>query len=122
MTQPTCTDPWSSLAARAGPPAPRIFDQTERLFGAAAPAVRLWHDSAAWHPFANQVWLLLEAMQLPYVRSVVPLSQYKKAKDATLLASFAAALPGQNPDSLPYVQLADARGQWAAPLEERTAV
>ena len=51
---------WPSLAAAAGEPAPRLFQQTTRLFGAAAPAVRLWHDAAAWHPFANQVWFFLQ--------------------------------------------------------------
>ena len=114
---------WDALAARAERPSARLFDQRTRLFGATAPKVRLWHDSAAWHPFANQVWLLLEAMRIPYTRSTVPLKSYRKPSDGALLADFEAALPlGSKPDAVPYVQLASGPGGWSAPLRERSAL
>ncbi len=121
-------EPWDALIARAGHPSLRVFDETTRLFGASVPAVRLWHDSAAWHPFANQVWLLLEAMQIPYTRSTVPLRHYKKATDHTLLAQFEAELPcGAKPDAVPYVQLSSSpscagHADWSDPLRERTSL
>ncbi|EGB12975.1 hypothetical protein AURANDRAFT_60811 [Aureococcus anophagefferens] len=120
----TSMSTWADLAARAGAPAPRLFDETERLHGADAPRVRLWHDAAAWHPFANQVWLLLEAARIPHCRAVVPLSQYRRPgpRDDARLAAFADALPGANPNGVPYVQLATAAGGWGPPLRERSAV
>ena len=120
----TSMSTWADLAARAGAPAPRLFDETERLHGADAPRVRLWHDAAAWHPFANQVWLLLEAARIPHCRAVVPLSQYRRPgpRDDARLAAFSDALPGANPDGVPYVQLATAAGGWGPPLRERSAV
>lgn len=119
---------WNGLKEISGEPTPRLYSQKERLFGAEAPLVRLWHDSAAWHPFANQVWLLLEEMQIPHVRETVPLEQYLK--------------PGEkiSPEfqklgvSVPAIQLAASRSnnrssrvgdqstKWSAPLRESSAV
>lgn len=70
---------WEALFHSAGPPAPRpTYTEKVRLFGAAVPMVRLWHDSAAWDPFSAQVWLLLEEMKLPYERKTIPLECYLK--------------------------------------------
>lgn len=67
---------WSSVRAAAGPPAPRLFDATERLFGAAAPELIFWRDSAGWCPFCCMTWLLLEEMRVPYRMRTVPLRRY----------------------------------------------
>lgn len=114
---------WSSLKEIAGEPTSRLFTQKERLFGAQVPSLRLWHDSAAWHPFANQVWLLIEEMQIPHVRATVPLDSYLK--------------PGEHisPEfqklgvSVPAIQLAgnavsnyNKKEKWSAPIKESSAV
>lgn len=114
---------WAALATSAGVPSPRLFDQHERLFGAADPFLQLWHDSAAWHPFANQVWLLIESMRLPHIRRVVPLSQYRKPSDGSLIAAFEKELSAKH-DAVPLVQLATGggRARFDPPLREKSAV
>ena len=67
---------WPALRAAAGPAAPRLFDATERLFGAAQPALIFWRDSAGWCPFCCMTWLLLEEMRVPYRVHTVPLRRY----------------------------------------------
>jgi len=133
MGKSTYPPSWETLAAEAGRPEPRLFEERDRLFGAEQPALRLWHDAAAWHPFANQVWLLIEAMRIPHVRMLVPHPSYRKVGsevDDARMAAFQQALPGRGASSVPYVQLAEGRVsssasaeiRWSAPLPEQSAV
>lgn len=111
---------WDELQQVAGVPSPLLINQKTRLFGASAPKLRLWHDSAAWHPFANQVWLLVEEMNIPHVRATVPLEQYKKPGER-MPAEFTNL---RSP--VPIVQLCHATHQgsttFGSPLGAKTAV
>ena len=81
--------PWSRLCASAGPPPPRLLDVKESLFGSAEPEVIFWRDAAAWCPFCEMTWLLLEAMAVPYRVRTVPLRRYMldgEVKDAAYTA------------------------------------
>eukprot|EP00929_Paragymnodinium_shiwhaense_P121476 TRINITY_DN9371_c0_g1_i1.p1 TRINITY_DN9371_c0_g1~~TRINITY_DN9371_c0_g1_i1.p1 ORF type:complete len:492 (+),score=53.77 TRINITY_DN9371_c0_g1_i1:105-1478(+) len=117
---------WSALVALAGRPTPRLYTQKERLFGAKAPLVRLWHDSAAWHPFANQVWLLLEEMQIPHVREPVPLAQYLKPGEriSTEFQKLGVSVPAVQVlnRSNSTAPRGDQGWKWSAPLKESSAV
>ncbi|CAD7957336.1 unnamed protein product [Amoebophrya sp. A120] len=140
-------DSWAVLAAAAGKPSPRLYESWEdgrtRLFGASAkPLLRLWIDSAVWHPFALQVWMMIEAMQIPYERRVAPLSAYVKETsevDARRLMYLEQELGayGASADGVPYVQeAAGAAGgggssssasaartlSWGKPWGEKSAV
>ena len=67
---------WSELRASARPPAPRLFEAEERLFGWADAEVVFWRDAAGWCPFCEITWLVLEAMAVPYRMRTVPLRCY----------------------------------------------
>lgn len=59
-----------------GPPS---ADATIRLFGAkneSEISVTLYRDSAAWCPYCQKVWLLLEEKRIPYQVKKVPLNAY----------------------------------------------
>ncbi|CAD7963216.1 unnamed protein product [Amoebophrya sp. A25] len=116
---------WEALASEAGKPAPRLYESWEdgrsRLFGAARPLLRLWHDVSVWHPFALQVWLLIEAMRIPHERKVVPLSMYAKASDSGRLETFRQEVGG-SPDGVPYIQEAAKNSTWSRPWKEKSAV
>merc|ERR1719160_365488 len=117
---------WNALKEITGEPQPRLFNEKDRLFGANAPLLRLWHDSAAWHPFANQVWILIEEMQVPHVRATVPLDQYLKPGERVSAEFERLGV------SVPAIQLAGsgsiksnggtAAMSWSAPLQESSAV
>ena len=77
--------PWSQIRAAAGPPADRLFEARQRLFGGGAPEVIFWRDSAGWCPFCEITWLVLEEMEVPYEVKTVPLRRYMlegETKDA----------------------------------------
>eukprot|EP00803_Ostreobium_quekettii_P010863 evm.model.scf_3378EXC.1 EVM.evm.TU.scf_3378EXC.1 scf_3378EXC:3910-5481(-) len=58
----------------AGPPLAR---SRERTFGKAGPIrVRLYRDHAAWCPYCQKVWMLLEEKQVPYRVETTPLGSY----------------------------------------------
>ena len=67
---------WSAIAAAAGAPAPRLAEEKERLFGAAKPKVVFWRDNSMWCPYCARLWLLLEALRVPYATKTIPLSRY----------------------------------------------
>ncbi|KAK7254060.1 hypothetical protein SO694_00008048 [Aureococcus anophagefferens] len=69
---------WSAIAAAAGAPAPRLAEEKERLFGAAKPKVVFWRDNSMWCPYCARLWLLLEALRVPYTTKTIPLSRYLK--------------------------------------------
>ncbi|CAD7703795.1 unnamed protein product [Ostreobium quekettii] len=58
----------------AGPPLAR---SRERTFGKAGPIrVKLYRDHAAWCPYCQKVWMLLEEKQVPYRVETTPLESY----------------------------------------------
>ncbi|KAH8049242.1 chloride channel [Aureococcus anophagefferens] len=69
---------WSAIAAAAGAPAPRLAEEKERLFGASKPKVVFWRDNSMWCPYCARLWLLLEALRVPYTTKTIPLSRYLK--------------------------------------------
>jgi glutathione S-transferase len=90
--------------------------------------VRLWHDSSAWHPFANQVWILLEEMQIPHVRATVPLEQYLKPgermpEEFTRLGVSVPAIQVLDKVATSRTSTRNGTSQiWSAPLKEKSAV
>ncbi|EOD24355.1 putative glutathione dehydrogenase [Emiliania huxleyi CCMP1516] len=91
--------PWSQIRAAAGPPADRLFEARQRLFGGGAPEVIFWRDSAGWCPFCEITWLVLEEMEVPYEVKTVPLRRYMlegETKDAeyTRLVGPEGVVPG----------------------------
>jgi len=68
----------------------RLFEHTERLFGALEPDVIFWRDAAGWCPFCEMIWLLLETSEIPYAIRTVPLRRYMlpgEEKDPEYLAA-----------------------------------
>ncbi|CAE8644485.1 unnamed protein product, partial [Polarella glacialis] len=82
----------------------RAFGSVSRLFGEAAPRVRLWRDDAGWCPFCEMVQMVLEEMHVPYEVRTVPLKGYAKSEnDEKRRAAFREICP----DCLvPAIQLA----------------
>ncbi|CAE8662733.1 unnamed protein product [Polarella glacialis] len=93
---------WAALEGSAGKPSPRIFVAHERLFEAQAPLLKFWHDAAGWCPSCECVFMVLEAMRIPYVMATSPLTGYLKPGQ-TKPAEFLAIRPN---GILPVIQLA----------------
>lgn len=103
---------WASIGKEAGAVPSRLLDETHRLFNAAEPHVIFWRDAAAWCPFCEMTWLLLEQMRVPYQVKTVPLRQYMlpgDQKDPSYLAMV-------GPDGVvPGVQFLDDDGKTFGP-------
>ena len=99
--RPVATPSWKALSAVVGPLAvpERVYDQRERLFGSANAELVLWRDDAAWCPFCEVTWLVLEKMAVPYQMKTVPLRRYLlpgevKDPEYTDLVGAAGVVPG----------------------------
>jgi len=94
---------WDALSLVAGIPEPRVFTAQQRLFGAAEPSLRFWHDAAGWCPSCEAVFMVLEEMHVPYVLETSPLAGYMRPGEVK-----PAALLNIRPNGiLPVVELLD---------------
>jgi len=98
---------WDELGKSAGPPAPRVFEARQRLFGSTAPELKFWHDAAGWCPHCMTAWTVLEEMQIPYVMETSPLRAYLKPGEQK-----PASLRAVSPKGVvPIVQFIDRSGK-----------
>lgn len=113
---------WEEQAAGRGP---ANHQAALRLFDAPAgtePRVELYRDTAAWCPYCQKVWMLLEAKRIPYKVSKVPMSCYGDKPPAFRRISPSGGIPVAIIDGKVIAESNDIVSRAARPLLTAPAV